>query len=137
MFCKFDRLLSLEDNSTYCYPCDFMSPKNWEIIQKQGLHGIHEVLILSNTLNEENETGEKVFLYQMGPEAKISDAIAHDTWEQVVIIEGELAWLNQDEIHSVQCLIEKGGYVNRPPHIMHGPFRAGSKGCLMFVRLYY
>lgn len=119
------------------YASDFTIPGQWEALEKPSLIGLHEVLITANSLDEENKTGEKVLLYRLGPHAIINEVGMHDSWEQVVITHGQLAWLNQDDEQSIETVLEVGSYVNRAPHIPHGPFRAGPDGCQMFVRYYY
>ncbi|HXW52499.1 MAG TPA: hypothetical protein VEL47_00210 [Myxococcota bacterium] len=119
------------------YLSDFIAPGSWTRLEKPSLIGLHEVLTIANNLDEQSMSGEKILLYRLSPHAIISEVARHDTWEEVVITEGQLAWLNQDETQSVQTVLEVGSYVNRAPYVPHGPFRAGPDGCQMFVRYYY
>ena len=55
-------------------------------------------------------------------------------WEEVAIISGTLEWL--DANGKSQQILSTGAYVNRPPHVKHGPFKAGNNGCLMYVKMH-
>lgn len=121
----------------FLYPCDFIQSTEWETIQGEGMTGSHTILILENTLDTQQETGEKTFLYQLSPGAEINSIAIHDTWEQVIIVSGQLVWLSQGEAGFGHFTLEKGAYVDRPPNVEHGPFRAGPEGCLMVVRYHY
>lgn len=106
---------------------DFRLPSHdWSILTAKDLRGKHEIFDIKNNK-------EHIFLYRVSPGAEIG-VKEHDTWEEVVIINGSLEWLNASG--QTQQILSTGAYVNRPPHIKHGPFKAGDKGCLMYVRMY-
>lgn len=106
---------------------DFKLPSHdWSVLTAKDLQGTHEILDIKNDK-------EHIFLYRVSPGAEIGIK-EHDNWEEVVIINGTLGWLNSSG--QTQQILGTGAYVNRPPHIKHGPFKAGDKGCLMFVRMY-
>ena len=128
---------SFSVESMISYPSDFTTPGHWKPLEKPTLIGLHEVLVISNNLDEAARTGEKILLYRLSPDAIINEAAVHDSWEEVLITQGHLAWLNQDEAQSVQTILEVGSYVNRAPYVPHGPFKADSDGCQMFVRYHY
>lgn len=106
---------------------DFIIPSHdWSILNSKDLRGKHEIFDIKNEK-------EHVFLYRVSPGAEIGIK-EHDNWEEVVIINGTLEWL--DSSGHTQQILGTGAHVNRPPHIKHGPFKAGDKGCLMYVRMY-
>ncbi|HHT9168441.1 TPA: hypothetical protein ACT7HB_002076 [Legionella pneumophila] len=106
---------------------DFTLPSHgWSILSSKDLRGKHEIFDIKNEK-------EHLFLYRVGPRAEIGIK-EHDDWEEVVIINGTLEWLNPNG--QTQQILGIGAYVNRSPHTKHGPFRAGNKGCLMYVRMY-
>ena len=106
---------------------DFILPSHgWSVLTAKDLQGKHEIFDIKNKK-------EHIFLYRVSPGAKIGIK-AHDDWEEVVIINGSLEWL--DANGHTQQVLGTGAYVNRPPHVPHGPFKAGNQGCLMYVRMH-
>lgn len=55
----------------------------------------------------------------------------HDFWEEVYILEGAFTDLELNQTFVA------GEYACRPPGMPHGPWRAGSEGCLTFEVRYY
>lgn len=106
---------------------DFKLPSNgWSTLTAKDLRGKHEIFDIENGK-------EHLFLYRVSPGAEIGIK-EHDNWEEVVIIDGTLEWL--DSSGRTQQILGTGAYVDRPPHIKHGPFKSGDKGCLMYVRMH-
>ena len=106
---------------------DFTLPStNWSAITADVLRGKHEIFDIKNG-------NEHIFFYRISPGGEIGMK-EHDTWEETVIISGSLAWL--DTNGKPQQILNTGAYVNRPPHVKHGPFRAGNNGCLMYVKMH-
>ena len=106
---------------------DFTIPVDaWSDISSKDMHGKHEIL-------DVKKDKEHIFLYRVSPGAEIPIK-EHDAWEEVVIISGTLEWL--DSSGKTEQVLGTGAYVNRPPHIKHGPFKAGNEGCLMNVRMH-
>lgn len=107
---------------------DFTPPldNNWSIIKAKDLYGKHEIMDIKND-------SEHIFFYRISPGGEIGIK-EHDNWEEVAIISGTLEWL--DVNGKTEQVLRMGAYVNRPPHVKHGPFRAGSDGCLMYVKMH-
>eukprot|EP01083_Nonionella_stella_P034236 93736_1 len=86
------------------------------------------------------ETGGSHSLLMRLNSGYILPAQKHNECEEVLILKGELHWLNVDtngDEESVQETLTPGDYCNRSKNVIHGPFRAGEEGCLMFVRYRY
>ncbi len=106
---------------------DFILPSNeWFIITAADLRGKHEIFNIKNDK-------EYIFLYRISPggETGIKE---HDTWEEVAIVSGTLEWL--DTNGKSEQILGTGAYVNRAPHVKHGPFKAGKHGCVMYVKMH-
>jgi hypothetical protein len=58
-----------------------------------------------------------------------SDTIAHDFWEEVWILQGEMIDPGKQQTYTA------GMYACRPPGMPHGPYRF-TKGCLTFKLRY-
>ena len=109
----------------------------WTPINSDGYDDSIQIMVLQDTLNDNHKTGCKTFLLKMPPNTKITTISSHPSFEEVLIISGQLYWMNNDFTNILQT-IHSCGYVNRKPHIPHGPFQSHPQfGCLMFVRLYY
>lgn len=90
--------------------------------------------VLADTLNETDRTGHRTLLQRYAPGVTDMRVLTHDFVEEVLILDGELLWL--DEEGATVGRLPKNSYVCRPPHVPHGPF--GTKtGCLMIAVFYY
>lgn len=108
---------------------DFLSPKQgWSEIKSDGHTGEQKLLAINN-----GNKNDKIYLYWMAPGAT-SIIQKHSTSEEVVIVQGSLAWLNEDK--SIQRILKVGDYIDRKPGINHGPFKSGKDGCLMYVKFH-
>jgi len=107
---------------------DFTMPNTgWKEIRSKDHTGEQRLLTIKDTFKDQ------IYLYWMGPGAE-STIQEHPKYEEVIIAQGSLYWLNKDK--SILKELEVGSYVDRKPHINHGPFRAGPNGCLMYVRFH-
>ena len=76
-------------------------------------------------------TTEKSVLQWYTPHARTADRIiTHPFVEEVIFLDGELEDLTLGQAWG------KGAYAYRHPGMRHGPYRASSEGCLMFVKIY-
>lgn len=106
---------------------DFILPSTqWIEIKADDFRGKHETFDIRNDK-------EHIFLYRVSPHGEMG-VKEHTMWEEVAIISGTLEWLNNNG--KAMQILGTGAYVNRPPHVKHGPFRAGNEGCLMYVRMH-
>jgi len=114
--------------SSFALAHDFLlSKQDWVAIKDKDHTGEQKILTVKK------RPQEKILLYWMSPGSK-SKIQAHDQYEEVVISQGSLNWLNEDG--TVQKTLTVGDYVDRKPNVKHGPFQAGPDGCMMFVRFH-
>lgn len=99
---------------------EFFNPKDlpWEPV-KGYPEGVYKKVL---SYDSENNIWTNLVKWEPGTETH--ETLAHDTWEEVWIIEGEM----YDTIKELS--IEKGMYACRPPGMKHGPWISKS-GCLM------
>lgn len=90
--------------------------------------------ILADTLDENRRTGHRTLLQRYAPGVVDMRVLTHDFVEEVLVLEGELLWL--DEEGGTVGRLPKHSYVCRPPHVPHGPFGT-ENGCLVLAVFYY
>lgn len=81
-------------------------------------------------LSRDVETGDVTRLLRFRAGTETQGTIAHDFWEEVWIIEGELIDLDKHQTFTA------GMYACRPPGMLHGPYRVPT-GCMTFEIRYY
>lgn len=91
--------------------------------------------ILSGALDEDAKSGTRTRLLRFEPGVYTTAPFVHDYWEEVFLVQGDLAVGNDDQ--------GKGGvsfppftYACRPPGAVHGPFRSDG-GCLLMEIHYF
>lgn len=82
-----------------------------------GGHGVHQ-----KVLSRDAETGDVTRLLRFDAGVETTETIAHDFWEEVWILEGELIDLGKRQMFTA------GMYACRPPGMVHGPYRV-TQGC--------
>jgi hypothetical protein len=85
--------------------------------------------IAEKVLSRDPDTGDVTRLLRFEAGVQTADTIAHDFWEEVWILEGELIDLGLRQAFTA------GMYACRPPGMRHGPYRAPS-GALLFETRY-
>lgn len=90
--------------------------------------------ILADTLNEAERTGHRTVLQRYAPGVFDMRVLAHDFVEEVLVLEGEMLWLDDEGVPVAR--LPKNSYVCRPPHVPHGPF-GSETGCLVLALFYY
>ena len=68
----------------------------------------------------------RMLRFAPGLDTSKNGTLAHDFWEEVYILEGEMT-----DLRLGQTFVA-GDYACRPPGMEHGPWRAGDTGCLTF-----
>lgn len=68
----------------------------------------------------------RMLRFAPGLDASPNGTLAHDFWEEVYILDGEMTDLRLGRTFVA------GDYACRPPGMKHGPWRAGDAGCLTF-----
>jgi len=116
-------------------PVDFIEfdmESGWE--RPAGYPPGVEAKVLSGRLDEAKRTGRCTLLQRYAPGTEDRRVLVHDFVEEVLILDGELLWL--DEAGGVARRLPRNSYVCRPPHVPHGPFRSDA-GSLMLAIFYY
>lgn len=68
----------------------------------------------------------RLLRFAPGIDTTPNGTLAHDFWEEVYILEGEMTDLRLNQTFVA------GDYACRPPGMDHGPWKAGDSGCLTF-----
>ena len=97
-----------------------------------GNSGI-SVKVLSSDLDTDAKRGRRTRLLRMAPGSDTPEAHAHDYWEEIYILEGEM--IVQDGTDG-EKRVTAGAYAAREPGVMHGPVRSDT-GCLMIDFCWY
>lgn len=96
-----------------------------------GAPGI-SIKVLSSNLDTEKKTGCRTRLLRLDPGTTTPEAHAHDYWEEIFMLEGEMIVHENDEVKTVG----PHSYAARKPGVMHGPVSSES-GCLMIDFCWY
>jgi hypothetical protein len=106
---------------------EFFAPDHlpWEPVAASptggaGGRGVHQKI-----LSRDAETGDVTRLLRFDAGVETTESIAHDFWEEVFILEGELIDLGKRQTFTA------GMYACRPPGMIHGPYRVPG-GCTTF-----
>lgn len=91
------------------------------------------VKILSGDLDTRAKRGTRTRLLRLAPGAVTPEAHAHDYWEEIFIIEGEMTLVDGTDGEKT---VTAGHYAARKPGVMHGPVRSDT-GCLMIDFCWY
>jgi quercetin dioxygenase-like cupin family protein len=97
-----------------------------------GNSGI-SVKVLSNDLDTTAKRGRRTRLLRMAPGSDTPESHAHDYWEEIYMLEGEM--IVQDGTDG-EKRVKTGAYAAREPGVMHGPVRSDT-GCLMIDFCWY
>jgi hypothetical protein len=81
-------------------------------------------------LAHDPDTGDVTRLLRFAAGVETSDTIAHDFWEEVWILDGEMIDVAKRQT------FRAGMYACRPPGMVHGPYRV-PRGCMMLEMRYY
>ena len=91
------------------------------------------VKVLASDLDTTAKRGHRTRILRMDPGSDTPEAHAHDYWEEILILEGEM--IVQDGTDG-EKIVRPGDYAARKPGVMHGPVR-GDTGCLMVDFCWY
>jgi mannose-6-phosphate isomerase-like protein (cupin superfamily) len=94
-----------------------------------------EQKILAGGLDETRKSGNRTRLLRFRPGARTTVPFAHDYWEEVYLISGDLTVGDAEHGQETQSFTSNT-YACRPPGVRHGPFKS-EKGCLLFEIHYY
>ena len=91
------------------------------------------VKVLASDLDTTAKRGHRTRILRMAPGSDTPEAHAHDYWEEILILEGEM--IVQDGADGEKT-VRPGDYAARKPGVMHGPVRSDT-GCLMIDFCWY
>ena len=111
---------------------EFFKPDRnpWQPVKGSAAAGVGGVGIREKVLSRDEESGDVTRLLNFDAGVETTGTIAHDFWEEVWILEGELIDLGKKQTFTA------GMYACRPPGMIHGPYRV-SKGCTTLEFRYY
>jgi len=103
---------------------EFFRPDDlpWEPVDGSATAGAGGTGVRQKILSRDAATGDVTRLLRFEAGVETSETIAHDFWEEVWILEGELVDLGLGQTFSA------GMYACRPPGMLHGPYRV-PRGC--------
>jgi hypothetical protein len=106
---------------------EFFAPDHlpWRPVAPSARGGAGGAGVTEKILSEDPVTGDVTRLLRFAAGVETSDTIAHDFWEEVWILEGELIDLGKGQTFTA------GMYACRPPGMLHGPYRV-PRGCVTF-----
>jgi hypothetical protein len=110
---------------------EFFRPDDlpWRPVAGSPTAGAGGAGIEEKVLSHDPATGDVTRLLRFAPGTGTADAIAHDFWEEVWILEGSLMDLGTGQTFG------GGMYACRPPGMRHGPYRSPD-GALLFETRY-
>jgi hypothetical protein len=106
---------------------EFFAPDHlpWRPVAGSATAGAGGAGVTEKILSEDRATGDVTRLLRFAAGVETSGAIAHDFWEEVWILEGELIDVGKGQTFTA------GMYACRPPGMVHGPYRV-PRGCTTF-----
>jgi hypothetical protein len=106
---------------------EFFDPSHlpWEPVEDSAGGGAGGPGVRQKILARDPATGDVTRLLRFDGGVETRETIAHDFWEEVLILEGELMDLGKGQTFTA------GMYACRPPGMPHGPYRV-PKGCTTF-----
>jgi ChrR Cupin-like domain len=103
---------------------------SWRPVAASPVGGAGGAGVAEKILSRDEQTGDVTRLLRFDPGVETTGTIAHDFWEEVWILEGELIDLGKHQTFSA------GMYACRPPGMPHGPYRV-PRGCTTLEMRYY
>jgi len=109
---------------------EFFKPDRipWEPVAGSATGGAGGAGVMQKILSR-NEDGDVTRLLRFDAGVETAETIAHDFWEEVWILEGELIDLGKKQTFTA------GMYACRPPGMIHGPYRVPT-GCVTLEMRY-
>ncbi len=98
---------------------EFFRPDHlpWQPVVGSRTGGVGGAGVYEKILSRDAATGDTTRLLKLEAGVETTEAIAHDFWEEVWILEGEYVDLGKQQTFSA------GMYACRPPGMVHGPVR--------------
>ena len=110
---------------------EFFKPDHipWESVSGSAQMGAGGPGVTQKILSQD-EKGNITRLLRFEPGVETKETIAHDFWEEVWILEGELVDLGKQQTFTA------GMYACRPPGMPHGPYRITQPTMTLEFRYY-
>lgn len=102
----------------------------WRSVSASATAGVGGAGVQEKILSQDEASGDVTRLVKFDPGVETTETIAHDFWEEVWIVEGELVDLGKQQTFTA------GMYACRPPGMVHGPYRIPT-GCVTLEFRYY
>ena len=111
---------------------EFFRPDHlpWQPVAASPVGGAGGAGVAEKILSRDATTGGVTRLLRFQPGVETQETIAHDFWEEVWILEGELIDVGKKQTFTA------GMYACRPPGMLHGPYRV-PKGCVTLEIRYF
>jgi len=111
---------------------EFFRPDHlpWEPVVASATGGAGGSGVTQKILSRDPESGDVTRLLKFEAGVETTETIAHEFWEEVWILEGEMIDLGKRQRFTA------GMYACRPPGMIHGPYRVPT-GCTMFEIRYF
>lgn len=111
---------------------EFFKPDHipWEPVEGSATGGAGGQGVTQKILSQDAQSGDVTRLLKFEAGVETTGTIAHDFWEEVWILEGELIDLGKKQTFTA------GMYACRPPGMLHGPYRV-PKGCMTLETRYH
>jgi hypothetical protein len=91
--------------------------------------------VLASDLDERRKIGSRTRLLRFEPGAFTTAPFVHDHWEEVYLLQGDLA-VGSDKEGKGGEVFKAPTYACRPPGAFHGPFKSEA-GCMLYEIHYY
>ncbi len=110
---------------------EFFAPDHlpWRPVAGSATGGAGGAGVTEKILSEDPASGDVTRLLRFAPGVETTGTIAHDFWEEVWILDGELIDVGKGQTFTA------GMYACRPPGMTHGPYRV-PRGCTTFEMRY-
>jgi hypothetical protein len=110
---------------------EFFRPDHlpWTVVAGSAAVGAGGPGIEEKVLSRDPTTGDVTRFLRFAPGVRTAETIAHDFWEEVLIVEGSLEDLG------LRRTFGAGMYACRPPGMRHGPY-ACPGGAVLFETRY-
>lgn len=111
---------------------EFFRPDHiaWRAVAASPTGGAGGPGVQEKILSRDEASGDATRLLKFDAGVETKETIAHDFWEEVWILEGELIDLGKKQTFTA------GMYACRPPGMAHGPYRV-PKGCMTLEFRYH
>lgn len=109
-----------------------VDPRGGFTTRPGGVAGITEKVLVSD-FDSTRGAGCRTRLLRLAPGTQTPEAHAHDYWEELYLLEGDMTVANSD---GAERVVRAPAFACREPGFMHGPVRT-TEGCLLLEFSWY